>query len=178
MVEMNRKFLLCFGVRDGFTSWKQLMRYNKAALKRSTMLDVSEQALDVTDALSYPPFRFLAPLSRFFQWLTIVQLPPRLAKGFNGGRAVTKVDYVLFALLVARIRFLYRFLPTWLRWITPYHRLAARFEEPSRVKKYVTESIGAMADYALWFLLPKRDAKDVKEWLEENRRQRPMRATA
>ena len=173
MIQANKKFMMCFGVKAPYDNWAEYERYYSTMLRSKKLLQPSEACYDIMAGLSYST----NPISKLFNdvmmWITMMMMPQRLCQQLYG-RKMTRTDYFLFALIVARVRFVYRFIPAWLRYLPQYHFMARRAgrKEHWAVTDKVIDGIDAFTDWFLKVFLGERPKEAVEATLDEARRKR------
>ena len=105
-------------------TWAEFMAKFKEALN-SDLIAVSKDAKMIDEFLWEPPKARLGPLLRLVRWSTAVKMPNRLRTSFYH-REINRLDLVLWTLLTGFVRFVYRFLPPSVRWLTPYWKARER----------------------------------------------------
>jgi len=173
IIQVNIRFLMCFGVKPPYENWEQYERYYNTMLRSDKLLRMGEAGYDLVAGLSVPNSTIGSYVNQYLKWMTYAMMPQRLTVQFYG-RKMTRIDYIFLALALGRIRFLYRFLPTWLRHVGPYHFMARRVgvREHSALGDRLIDWFNVYIDRALKAAFKERSKDEVEALLEEARRKR------
>jgi len=172
MVRKNARFTLLFGVwpsKDDPTTWKEF-RSHMSALYRSQVLFPVDSAKDTIEFLFLAPSPLHAPILNVVRYSSWVQLPPPLAKKFNG-RAPDTRDYMLFSLFHGAIRFVYRITPGSCRYLSGYWKMHDRIRGDRSLASRMVSRLSAMvANMVLSLAMPSRDPVESRNRVVEKRR--------
>lgn len=173
LIQVNRRFMMCFGVKAPYNNWQEYQQYFQAMVRSQRLLDVSEACQELYAGLFASSNVLSKLIFSYIIWVTNVMLPPRLCLQFYG-RKMSKLDYFVFSLMVARIRFVYRVIPAWARYLPQYHFMARRahVREHWAVTDLLIDGIDAFMEWGLKMINVDKSQEQVEREIEEARRTR------